>query len=190
MAHGLRVVGFSLQLFDATRSLHRLGSWEREMLGYAALLHDVGARVNRRKHQRHSYYLIVHADLEGFSAEEIALLAALARFHKGEAPSDSHKAVKGLSAAARRVLRPLVALLRVGDGLDRTHRGSVAALRVSRRAGRTKVLVEARGGNAALEVWAAIRKAKLWDEHFGEPVVFAVDGRAVSQNLLGRVMSA
>src|SRR5215831_15696969 len=89
--HAAHVAKLALSLFDQTHALHQLTSAEREWLQYAALLHDIGCSVGFSGHQRHSYYLITHGDLTGFSAEEIEVIASVARYHKGKGPKQSHE---------------------------------------------------------------------------------------------------
>ena len=84
--HAAHVARLALELFDQTHALHQLTATEREWLQYGALLHDIGCYIGYAKHQRHSYYLITHGDLTGFSADEIEVLASIARYHKGGGP--------------------------------------------------------------------------------------------------------
>jgi exopolyphosphatase / guanosine-5'-triphosphate,3'-diphosphate pyrophosphatase len=44
-AHCVKVAELSLSLYDQLAPLHLYGAWERELLGYAALIHDVGVQV-------------------------------------------------------------------------------------------------------------------------------------------------
>ena len=68
--HAEQVAELSLALFDQTRRVHRLGAEERALLHAAAMLHDVGAFVSYNRHHKHSYYLLYHADLPGFTDRE------------------------------------------------------------------------------------------------------------------------
>ena len=45
-------------LFDHTAALHGLGDDDRELLEYAALLHDIGEHVSHEGHHRHAAYLV------------------------------------------------------------------------------------------------------------------------------------
>ncbi|MGI8493297.1 MAG: HD domain-containing protein [Acidimicrobiales bacterium] len=87
-AHSEKVARLALRLFDGTGSLHGLGPEERELLEYGALLHDIGEHVSTDAHEQHSAYLIEHGRLRGFSPQEVAVLACLARFHKARQPED------------------------------------------------------------------------------------------------------
>lgn len=52
------------------------------LLGWSALLHEIGLHIHSRGVQKHSYYILSHADLHGFNAEQQLFLAMLARFHR------------------------------------------------------------------------------------------------------------
>ncbi len=171
--HGPRVAGLALRLFDATRTIHGYGRSEREMLEFAALLHDVGLHVSHRRHHYHSQYLIGYSEiLRGFTPEEIQGIAALARFHKGALPKLSSPELGELSSSARERVIGLAAILRVADALDRSHHGIVRAIRVSRAGARVVVALDAEGRDAELELWAAERKSDLWEKFFGHPLEF------------------
>jgi exopolyphosphatase/guanosine-5'-triphosphate,3'-diphosphate pyrophosphatase len=174
-AHGRHVADLALKLFDSTRSLHRLGRRERELLEFAALLHDVGLYVSHSKHHRHSQYLITNGQLRGFTPEEVAAIAAMARFHKGAPPKPSHEELAELSPEARRLVIQLTAILRVADSLDRSHHGVVRDLRVVRRNGRLAVRLDTAGRDAALELWGADRKSDLWEKCFDVDLAFELE---------------
>jgi exopolyphosphatase/guanosine-5'-triphosphate,3'-diphosphate pyrophosphatase len=165
-AHGRHVADLALRLFDSTRRIHGLGKRERELLEFAALLHDVGLYVNHAKHHRHSQYLITHGELRGFTPEEIAVIAMIARFHKGAPPKPSHEELAELSPEARRLVIQLTAVLRVADSFDRSHHGVVRGVEISRRNGRVRILLDTAGRDAALELWGAERKSDLWEKTF------------------------
>src|SRR6185503_1368900 len=100
------------------------------LLEYAALLHDAGYWIGAEKHHKHAYYLIREGPLEGFSREEIQVIGLTARYHRGKTPRVRHEGFVKLSKEARRRVSSLAALLRIGDGLDRSHAGLVKALEV------------------------------------------------------------
>jgi exopolyphosphatase / guanosine-5'-triphosphate,3'-diphosphate pyrophosphatase len=174
-AHGRHVAALALKLFDSIHGLHGLGRRERELLEFAALLHDVGLYVNHSKHHRHSQYLITHGELRGFTPEEIAVIATIARFHKGAPPKPSHEELTELSPEARRLVIQLTAILRVADSFDRSHHGVVRDLRIARRNGRLTVRLDTAGRDAALELWGAERKSDLWEKCFDIELEFELE---------------
>jgi exopolyphosphatase/guanosine-5'-triphosphate,3'-diphosphate pyrophosphatase len=175
--HGRHVAGLALVLFDSSKRAHGLGAAERELLEYAALLHDVGVFVSRFKHHRHSQYLILNSPLPGFEREEVQWIATIARFHRGEPPKLTHRALEGFDPDVRTRIIRLAAILRVADGLDRSRQKIVRRLRLARLRGREVIEIDAGGRDAALDVWAARRKADLWERCFGVALDFRVRGR-------------
>lgn len=170
-AHSHHVALLAMQLFDQTRSLHGLGDQEREWLEYAALLHDVGYLINSRQHHKHAYYLIKNSDLAGLTAEEIEMIASIARYHRRALPRNAHEQTKGLSPRRRRVLEVLSALLRVADGLDRSHFSVIQGLRV--KLGNPVTVALRTTGDPELEIWAARNRADLFEQVFKRPLQFA-----------------
>jgi exopolyphosphatase/guanosine-5'-triphosphate,3'-diphosphate pyrophosphatase len=162
--HSRQVARLALALFDQTTELHGLDAHDRELLEYAALLHDVGEHVAHDGHHRHAAYLIQHGGLRGFAPEEVALLAALARWHRrGEPRATDEFGPLGTGDEER--LRKLAALLRIADGLDRSRSQVVDDVDV--RVGPSLVVIRiSRHGDAELEQWGARRKRELFEKAF------------------------
>src|SRR4029079_13902466 len=80
--HPGTVRAHALELFDETEELHGLEDHERELLAYAARLHDIGERISPDKSHRHGAYLVEHGGLRGFSPQEVAMMASMIRFHR------------------------------------------------------------------------------------------------------------
>jgi exopolyphosphatase / guanosine-5'-triphosphate,3'-diphosphate pyrophosphatase len=159
--HARAVARLALELFDQTAELHGLGAGDREMLEFGAYLHDIGEHVASQGHHKHSSYLVLHGQLRGFTPEEVQLLASLARWHRRGDP----RATDELPLVDEDRLRPLVALLRLADGLDRGRAGAVEHLEV--RIGPSLVVVElTTRGDAELELWGARRKRDLFEKLF------------------------
>ena len=173
--HTGHVVRIALELFDETRALHNLGPADRELLEYAVLLHDIGQHVSRQGHHRHAAYLVEHAQLRGFSPDEVTFLAALVRHHRRGDPKPSEPLYGALNHYDRERVRRLAAILRVADGLDRGRRGVVAA--VSAQITDNIVLLRVRtDGDAELELWAARRRRDLFERVFDRELEVVVSG--------------
>ncbi len=167
--HAEQVAQLSLSLFDQLHSLHHHGEEERALLHAAAMLHDVGSFISYNRHHKHSYYLLYHADLPGYTDRERELIATIARYHRRSAPKESHEEFQRLSARERQVVRHLAAILRVADGLDRGHRRHVRSLTARCRGKGVQIAVVAEKGSD-LEVWSARQKADLLEQVAGGPV--------------------
>ncbi|MFN8543833.1 MAG: Ppx/GppA phosphatase family protein [Candidatus Binatia bacterium] len=174
-AHGRQVARLATVLFDGTAADLRLPAATRELLEYAALLHDIGHVIDRDRHHRHAAYLVRNAELLGFEKVEVELLAQLVRAHRKQIPKPSDRELGVLPARRRRHLRALAALLRLADALDRTHFGVVRNVHVTHHAGRLTIGVDSGGENAELELWAAERRVDLLARLLDRPVVLRME---------------
>ena len=160
--HARQVAKLALDLFDATAPVHGLGAADRELLEFAALLHDIGEHVASSGHHKHGAYLVRNGQLRGFSPAEIELLAAVVRWHRRGEPRVSDE-FPLLDADAIERVRVLAALLRVADGLDRSRNQNVYGL--DAMVTPSLVLLRVRTlDDAELEVWGARRKRALLEK--------------------------
>ncbi|MHB8080277.1 MAG: metallophosphoesterase family protein [Candidatus Krumholzibacteriia bacterium] len=124
-AHTLQVTRLALGLFDSLRSRHGLGAEARRWLQIGALLHDIGWCEGPRGHHKTTQRIVLESPALPFAARERAIVAAIARYHRGALPDAGHEGFAGLDAAAQQVVRATAAILRVADALDFAHRGLV-----------------------------------------------------------------
>jgi exopolyphosphatase/guanosine-5'-triphosphate,3'-diphosphate pyrophosphatase len=164
--HSRHVTDLALALFDDLAPLHGLGAEERRLLGYAALVHDIGEHIAFAKHERHSAYLVRKAELRGFTRDEVELVAVVARYHRGAVPKRRHPEFERLAKHERRVVRTLAAILRVADGLDRTRFQVVRDARATIETKRIVLDLEV-SDDAELEIHTARRKGRLFEKVFG-----------------------
>lgn len=180
-AHSNHVTGLALRIFDQVGSQQsalglddrevgtRFGERDRLLLEAAAILHDVGYLINYASHHKHSYHLIVHAELPGFTSREVQVIANVARYHRAAEPKAAHRNYAALSEADRRLVRALAAILRIADGLDRTHMQQVENLSV-RFDGRAALIDVRAAQEPAVDIWGAVRKSRLFERVFGMQV--------------------
>lgn len=169
--HAQQVARMAVALFDATKKEHGLGDREREWLEYGALLHDIGVHISYERHHKHSYYLIKNGDLRGFDPAEIEIIGLVARYHRQATPKKTHDGYDTLDRASRKTVRVLAALVRLAEGLDRSHGQAFSTLTVGRDA--KGMAVRLRGtGDSELELWAALRHAAPLAELFGTEIRF------------------
>ena len=189
-SHAAHIVHLALTLFDQWKAigLHDYGQ-ARELLEYAALLHDAGFFVSHTDHQQHSYYLIRHSELLGFNDREIEIMANLALYHRKSIPRRKHAPFARLDARTQRVIRVLSCALRFAEALDRSHLmlvKEVASEKLS-RPDRVRLTLYA-SADAQLEVWAAEAQAAAFEKTFFLPLEVRVLPAAapVAANELGR----
>jgi exopolyphosphatase/guanosine-5'-triphosphate,3'-diphosphate pyrophosphatase len=173
--HAQHVARLALAIFDQTRSVHGLGDRERDWLEYGALLHDIGVHISYERHNRHSYYLIKNGDLRGFDPQEIEAIALIARYHRQGTPKKSHEGYGDLPGSVRRAVKALAAMVRLAEGLDRSHAQALAGIDLYPRGDDYLARLRATG-DAELELWAAHRHVAPLERMLGKPVRFEVAG--------------
>jgi exopolyphosphatase / guanosine-5'-triphosphate,3'-diphosphate pyrophosphatase len=181
--HARQVQRIALQLFDAIGERIGLTPGDRAVLADAALLHDIGYHINYNNHHKHSYHLILHADLLGMSPEEQVAVANVARYHRGTRPKKKHTNFGPLDPALRRRITRLSSILRIADGFDRGHIGAVDRVKVRwlERALRITAVPKPGAGDLRLELWGASRKSALLSKLAGAAVeIVGPDGQVIN----------
>jgi exopolyphosphatase/guanosine-5'-triphosphate,3'-diphosphate pyrophosphatase len=83
VAQADRVEATALAFLRAVRDDWKLDDPLAEpVLGWAARLHEVGLDISHSHYHRHGAYLLLHADLPGFTHQEQQLLAAIVGNHR------------------------------------------------------------------------------------------------------------
>ena len=176
--HAQHVARLALTLFDQSASLHFLGVQEREYLEAAALLHEVGLFISHAQHHRHSYYMIRNSELLGYTENEKELIANIARYHRKSHPKIKHDGYRRLSPDDQKTVVILASILRIADGLDRSHNSIISGIRC-RIAGRKIkiVLHRKKNANVEMELWGAEQKKMLFEQTLRVRVQFTLSGR-------------
>jgi len=174
--HARQVAKLALQLFDETADAHGLDGTAREWLEYGALLHDIGEHISYERHHKHSYYLIKNGGLRGFEPHEIEIIALISRYHRQAPPRKSHPEFGSLTPKERQAVKMLGALVRLAEGLERSHSQVISRLRVKTAAkpGKPWKIDVRTAGDAELELWAANRHATVLSQLVGHPITFDV----------------
>ncbi|WP_129126196.1 Ppx/GppA phosphatase family protein [Geomonas oryzae] len=126
--HAEQVARLSLQLFKALAPRYGWGPKEMRLLDAAAIMHDVGYFISYSSHHKHSYHLIRHAELFGFTPRERELMANIARYHRKSVPKKKHEEFTRLSPDDQLLVARLGGILRLCDGLDRRRNAVVREL--------------------------------------------------------------
>lgn len=170
-----RVAGFALKLFDSLKGkLHFWGELEREYLWSAAILHNCGLYVSHSAHHKHSYYLIRHSELLGFSEIEIELIALIARYHRKSKPKRKHVGYATLSEGHRKLVRQLSAILRLAIALDRRQIGAIKDLECKFDPEYRRLYLHLYPQNpqddCALELWSLDYKKPIFEQEYNVKV--------------------
>ncbi len=173
-AHIVRTL--ALELFDSAKrtGLHNLGQRERELLKYAAFLHDIGDFISFSSHHVHSYYIIKSAELCGFNQKEIAIIANVARFHRKKLPRKKSPQLTELDKYSQKAVIVLSTLLRIAESLDRSHSGLVRSSHF-RFVDREKTIIEIiAAGDCQLEIWGIESHRDAFEKAFDSKLMLEV----------------
>ena len=116
--HAARVEATALELFDQVEDVWRLESADRQMLGWAARLHETGLAIAHSQFHVHGAYVLENSDIAGFSRTEQQFLATLVRSQRRAVRLATFEALPDrLAPAAQRC----ALLLRLAVLLHRAH---------------------------------------------------------------------
>lgn len=172
--HSKHVAKLALLIFDFVQNDLNLNSLDRELLEYASLMHDIGYYISHRKHHKHALYIIRNADLKGFNEEEIEVMAHVARYHRRSTPKPRHNQYDQLNETDKERIRKLSAILRIADGLDRSHYQNVRSIDLSQNKHAIKMRIKTEA-DPQLEIWGAMRKNSLFEEVTGKKLIIESD---------------
>lgn len=142
----------------------------RSMLRAASMLHEIGLLVGQSSHHKHSQYLIRHSGLRGYEPWQVEVIALVARYHRKTPPRATHNDFQSLNKEQQLLVRQLSAILRVADGLDRSHSQS-SSIHTLIKEGSGWVLYVQPGH--VVNLWGAKEKSDLWNQVFGPLNVLA-----------------
>jgi putative phosphoesterase len=123
--HAEQVTRLALRLFDDLQPLHGLGKQARFLLRSAGLLHDIGWVEGQKKHHKMARDIILHAESLPLTPRERSVVALVARYHRRALPKKKHTHYAAMQEGDRHTVRTLAGLLRLADGLDRSHEALV-----------------------------------------------------------------
>jgi len=130
-AHSEHVRLLALSLFGNLKRLHRLCDYERRLLEYAALLHDVGLSKGVKGHNKSSMTIILNETKLPFTSEERRIVASIARYHRRGVPKKNHYNLATLNRKTVSEISALSSILRIADALDYMHNSDIHVLSVN-----------------------------------------------------------
>jgi exopolyphosphatase/guanosine-5'-triphosphate,3'-diphosphate pyrophosphatase len=157
MAHSEHVAQLALSMHDSLTEakLFEPKPGERELLWAASMLHDVGMTIAYGDHHKHSYYLIVSAELPGFDPRERALIAQISRYHRKGTPKLGEMAPLA-QKGDEELLERCAVILRLAEHLERGRDQSVSEARLRTNGDGVDLHLEA-AGDLLLPRWSVER---------------------------------
>ena len=157
-----------MQLFAELRTVHRLPPEYREWLSAAAMLSEVGSYVNRFGRHRHTYYIILHSEILGYTPEQRSVIAAIARYLGKSRPVTGDAAMKILQPEDREFVEKASLLLRLAIALNLGRTRAIQSKRIRVRNGGVRIEIHPRPRSSVdLELWAVEKEKVYFREVFG-----------------------
>jgi exopolyphosphatase / guanosine-5'-triphosphate,3'-diphosphate pyrophosphatase len=168
-----RTRSFCMQLFQRLQTVHQLPLQYSDWLEAAAMLHEVGAYINRSGRRRHTYYVIAHSEIFGYTPVQRRIIAAIARYVGKSLPSASDSIVRLLPEPDRVNVPKAVALLRLARALDQGRRAAVRELHVRvHQDGRVRLMLKPSPPEGIdLELWAVEQEKGYFEVVFGRELL-------------------
>ena len=168
--HPLHVTKLAMEIFDAIATEIELGKKERQILEAAALLHDVGYSIRYSDHHKHTYHLVRHSDLFGFTPQEREIIAQVGRYHRKSHPRKKHDSFARLASKDRLLVKRLGGIVRLADGLDRRRSSMVTALDCSLSPSRFRVSLKG-DSDVSVELFGGRINGELFEASFDRKLV-------------------
>ena len=121
-----------LTIFDSMKKVHGLGKRERLLLRLSALLHDCGKYISMVNVGECSYSIIMGTEIIGLSHREREIVASVVKYnHLDFAYYKEQGKMTDLASGDYLAVAKLVAILRVANGLDRSHKQKFKYIKAS-----------------------------------------------------------
>ena len=165
VAHARQVAELAHNLFESLEPVHKLPPDFGKLLEASAYLHDIGHFVSDTGHHKHSYYLVAHSDMPGFTDKEREMIALLCRYHRKAMPVERHSVFQAIDTESRRAVILLAPLLRIADNLDRSHQQRVRGMAIHLKNGNVTIGLDSEA-DTDLDIWAAERTSDVFKEAY------------------------
>jgi exopolyphosphatase/guanosine-5'-triphosphate,3'-diphosphate pyrophosphatase len=164
----------TLVLFDGLMRVHELPQEYRLWLQSAAMMQDVGKFMNHQGHHRHTQYIVANSEIFGFSPEQRAIVAAIARYLGKSRPEAMDRPMRMVPVEEHRHVTGAVVLLRLAQALNQDR--ATAAVKVKVRVFPKRVVLElaAHRGGCELEAWSLKKEAPYFREVFRRELLIEV----------------
>jgi exopolyphosphatase/guanosine-5'-triphosphate,3'-diphosphate pyrophosphatase len=163
-----------VQLFDQLQRVHELPPEYRLWLQAAAMMQGVGKFMNHQGHYRHSQYIIANSEIFGFSPEQRAIVAAIARYLGKSRPEPMDRPMRSVPVEEHTHVQRAVVLLRMAEALNQDRATAAVRIRTAVYPKRVTIeLIPARGG-AELEQWSLKKEAAYFREVFRRELLIEV----------------
>ena len=128
-----KVINIAFQIYDQTKNiLHsNTDSKAKDLLWAACHLYNCGKYVNLGSYHKHSWYLIKHCELLGYSQSETNIIASIARYHRKSLPKKRHQSWQSLVLKEDKILvLEMSLILRLAASLDQRPENVISSMKI------------------------------------------------------------
>ena len=128
-----KVINIAFQIYDQTKNiLHsNTDSKAKDLLWAACHLYNCGKYVNLGSYHKHSWYLIKHCELLGYSQSETNIIASIARYHRKSLPKKRHESWQSLVSKEDKILvLEMSLILRLAAALDQRPKNVISSIKI------------------------------------------------------------
>lgn len=154
------------RLFDELKRVHELPEEYRLWLEAAAMMNEVGKFMNHQGHHRHTQYIIANSEIFGFSPEQRAIVAAIARYLGKSRAEPMDRPMRAVPVEEHAHVTRAIVLLRVAQALTQDRAGAPLRFRTHVYPKRVVLELLPQRGGAELEAWSLKKEAGYFREVF------------------------
>ena len=132
-ARSEKVTNIALQIFNQTKNIFHSNtdSKAKDLLWAACHLYSCGKYVNIGSFHKHSWYLIKHCELLGYSQSETNIIASVARYHRKTLPKKRHESWQSLiSKEEKTLVLEMSLILRLAASLDQRPENILSSINI------------------------------------------------------------
>jgi exopolyphosphatase/guanosine-5'-triphosphate,3'-diphosphate pyrophosphatase len=163
--HQKKVAYCAVKLFDSISQYYKFKEEDRDILYYSALLHDIGCFISKQGHHKHTKYLILREPLLNKIPKDMRiLLAFIASGHRKSIDCG----IKAYSDEMQLKILQLIALLRVSDALDHTHKLEISLDKIEFKNKILKLSIDGEKADKVIDKFK--KKSTLFKKVFNIPI--------------------
>ena len=161
------------EIFDSTKKIHGLSKRERLLLQVASILHDCGKYISMVNLGDCCYNIIMSTEIIGLSHRERGIVANVVRYNHEDFDyfGSGSPYLEGFDYEDYLIIAKLTAIIRIANGLDRTHKQKFKDIKVSVKDKELDISIDT-GADITLEKGLFKNRADFFEEVFGiKPVI-------------------
>ena len=129
-----KVTNIAFQIYDQTKNIFHSDNDPRakEFLWAASKLYNCGKFLNISSYHKHSWFLIKHCELLGYSQAETNIIASIARYHRKNLPKKRHDSWQNLICKEdKKLVLEMSLILRLSASLDQRPEDVISSVKIN-----------------------------------------------------------